>query len=85
MNLKPTKIKIIITLVILMISYYMMSNISASCIEYIIDNCRNYEYLNIMKNSSCGCVSFKTLIFQYVGLLLFPVLIYIYMSQERKQ
>jgi len=86
MNFKPTKIKFIISLLVLLVNYYLMNGLECICTSGDIDICTtDYGNFSIFKTCCGGCVTLEDLIFEYFSLLLLPALIYIFMSQEGKK
>jgi len=95
MNFRPTKKKIILSLIISTVFYILFrwfySGFLCGCALRVIEECiEDYYYLSTMPNCHCGCVSLKEVIFQnilaFIEAFLIPfIFIYFLISVDEKK
>ncbi|MBT3465376.1 hypothetical protein HOD20_02555 [archaeon] len=81
---KPTKSKTIITLIVLVLWYFIIGVFfrpMCKCAVGGFEGCVNYDYLALVHpHCHCSCISLSTAIFSNIIFILPPILFYIIYS-----
>jgi hypothetical protein len=90
-NFKPTKWKFIVSLIVLVVWYFVVayqSNLicaGVDCRAGGFDNCVNYEYLSLIKGACCGCMTLGRAILNNVKVIAPFFIVYIIWSLFEKR